>query len=124
MKIQLTIDGHHIEAELYEHPVASELAGLLPLELVFNDFNQVEKVASMDRPLTLKGVPDTDAPQPGEIGYYAPTQGLVLYYGSPGRWLGLVRMGRFSYDLDALRDLPDATRIHISLVDAAGKKLK
>lgn len=123
MKIELTIDGSLVEAELYDHPVACELAGMLPLVLVFNDFNQVEKVAPLDRSLTLRGVLDADAPQPGEIGYYAPTRGLVLYYGSPGRWPGLVRMGRFSHDLDALRALPDGTRIQISLVNAAGEKL-
>ncbi|SDD85978.1 Cyclophilin-like [Sanguibacter gelidistatuariae] len=115
MKIELTIDDTRVEAELNDHPVARELAQALPLDLVFNDFNQVEKVASLGRSLTLRGVPDADAPGPGEIGYYAPTQGLVLFYGSPGRWPGLVRMGRFSYDLSALRALPDGTRIHIAL---------
>lgn len=75
MKIELTIDGSLVEAELYDHPVARELAGMLPLVLVFNDFNQVEKVAPLDRSLTLRGVLDADAPQPGEIGYYAPTRG-------------------------------------------------
>lgn len=114
MKIELIIDDARVGAELYDHPVASELVKALPLNLVFNDFNQVEKVATLDSPLTLHGVPDADAPEPGEIGYYAPTQGLVLYYGSPGRWPGLVRMGRFSYDLDTLQALPDGTRIHIA----------
>lgn len=113
MKIQLTIDGSPVAAELYDHPVAHELAQLLPLDLEFNDFNQQEKVATLGGPLELRGVPDADAPKPGEIGYYAPTQGLVLFYGSPGKWPGLVRMGRFSYDLGALRALPDGTRIHI-----------
>lgn len=113
MKIQLTIDGTPVAAELYDHPVAHELAQLLPLDLVFNDFNQQEKVAVLDAPLELRGVPDADAPQPSEIGYHASSQGLVLFYVSPGRWPGLVRMGRFDYDLSALRALPDGTRIHI-----------
>jgi hypothetical protein len=82
---------------------------MLPLELVFEDFNDVEKVASLGRSLSLRGVPDADAPRPGEIGYYAPSQSFVLYYDSPGRWPGLVRMGRFDYDLNELRDLPDGT---------------
>ena len=117
MKIQLTIDGSLVEAELYDHPVARELARMLPLELVFNDFNKVEKVAPLGRSLTLHGVPYADAPEPGEIGYYSPTQGLVLYYSNPGRWPGLVRMGRFKYDLDALRTLPEATSIRIAAID-------
>lgn len=114
MKIELTVDDGPIEAELYSHPVAVELGELLPLDLVFNDFNGVEKVADLGHSLTLRGVPDADAPQPGEIGYYAPTRGLVLYYGNPGSWPGLVRLGSFNYDLDALRQLPDGTTIHIS----------
>ena len=114
MKIVLTINNSPIEAVLYDHPVAREFAASLPLELTFSDFNRMEKVASLDRPLTLGGVPDADAPEPGEIGYYAPTRGLVLYYRSPGRWPGLVRLGRFSADLDTLRDLPDGTRIRIT----------
>lgn len=119
MKIELRVDGARVEAELYENPVAHELASMLPLDLVFNDFNNVEKVAPLGRTLTLRGVPDADAPQPGEIGHYAPTQGLVLYYGSPGRWPGLVRMGRFDYELSALRALPNATSIHIASVTTA-----
>ncbi len=115
MKIELAINGNRVDAQLYDHPVARELAGLLPLDLEFNDFNAVEKVATLDQALGLDGVPHADAPGPGEIGYYAPAQGLVLYYGSPGKWPGLVRMGRFDYDLGALRALPDRTLIHFAL---------
>ena len=114
MKIELTIGQTRAEGEFFDHPVARDLAGMLPLNLVFEDFNRVEKVAHLAWPLTLRGVPDADAPAPGEIGYYAPTQGLVLYYGRVGRWSGLVRMGRFTYDLHALRDLPDGSHIQIA----------
>lgn len=86
------------------------------LDLVFSDFNRVEKVAPLGRALTLRGVPDADAPAPGEIGYYAPTRGLVLYYGHVGRSPGLVRMGRFMYDLQSLREMPNGTRIQIASV--------
>lgn len=119
MKIQLTIAGATVDGELYDHPVAHQLAGMLPITLAVDDFNQVEKVARLPQPLTLDGVPDADEPAPGEIGYHAPTQSLVLYYDRPGRWPGLVRMGRFSYDLDELRALPDGTRIEIAAAYAA-----
>jgi hypothetical protein len=113
MKIELTIEGARSKGELYDNPVARELAGMLPLELVFTDFNGVEKLASLGRALTLSGVPKADAPRAGEIGYYAPTQHLVLYYDSPGRWPGLVRLGRFDYPVDMLRALADSARIRI-----------
>lgn len=120
MKLELMINDTLVEAELYDHPVAGELAERLPLTLVFNDFNQVEKVAHLDHPLTLLGVPEADAPAPGEIGYHAPTQGLVLYYGSPGRWPGLVRMGCCTYDLNFLRELSEGSRIKIAKAGAPG----
>lgn len=67
MKIELTIDGGRVEAELYDHPVARELAGILPLDLVFNDFNQVEKVAALGRSLTLKECRMRMLPNPGKL---------------------------------------------------------
>ncbi|UYO97247.1 cyclophilin-like fold protein [Microbacterium sp. M28] len=113
MRIELIIDGRIAEGELFENPVARQLGELLPLTLPFDDFNDVEKVAPLRRDLVLDGVPEADAPHPGEIGYYAPMQTLVLYYASPGTWPGLVRVGRFDHDLEALRALPDGTVISI-----------
>ena len=116
VRIQLTVGSDQVTGELFDHPVAVELADMLPLTLTFADFNNVEKVARLDRPLTVRGVPNADAPQPGEIGYYAPTQSLVLYYGHVGRWPGLVRMGTFAYDLDALRSAPDGVTVRLAAV--------
>ena len=70
----MTINDAPVAGDLYEHPVARELFELLPLELVFSDFNQVEKVAPLGHSLTLRGVPHSDAPGPGEIGYYTPSR--------------------------------------------------
>lgn len=91
MKLELIVAGVRTGAELYTNPVAGELAKMLPLELAFSDFNGVEKVASLDRALTLSGVSRAEEPHAGEIGYYAPTRNLVLYYDTPGRWTDLVR---------------------------------
>ncbi|WP_024793630.1 cyclophilin-like fold protein [Tomitella biformata] len=113
MRIQLTIGGELISGELYDHPVAREFAAMLPVTLTFQDFNAVEKLAPLARALTLDGVPSADAPEPGEIGYHAPSQNLVLYYDSPGGWPGLVRMGRLACDVDVIRDLADGTAVQI-----------
>ena len=110
MQIRITVGDRQFEAELYAHPVAEDFATMLPTEVVLNDFNAVEKVGRLERALTLRGVPSRDDPGPGEIGYYAPTQGFVLYYGHVGAWTGLVRLGRFDLDLDELRTLPDGSR--------------
>ena len=118
MHIRFTTPDSSFDGTLLTHPVATELATLLPLDLTFTDFNDVEKVAPLGRALTLAGVPSADEPSPGEIGYYAPTRSLVLYYGRVGRWPGLVRVGRFDLDLDELRALPDGIRIQVALRDS------
>jgi len=113
MRIILTANGERFGGALYEHPVADDFARLLPLELPFKDFNNVEKVAPLGHALTLRGVPDADEPVARELGYYAPGGNLVLYYDSPGRWPGLVRLGYFTWDLRQLRAMPDGTIVRI-----------
>ena len=118
MRVHVTISsGDAFDASLYSNPVAADLAARLPLTLTFRDFNSVEKVARLDSPLHLRGVPDRDGPKPGEIGYYGPSQGLVLYYDNVGTWPGLVRIGRFDFDLDALRRLPDGFTAQLTRYD-------
>ena len=109
MRVHVTISsGDAFDASLYSNPVAADLAARLPLTLTFRDFNSVEKVARLDSPLHLRGVPDRDGPKPGEIGYYGPSQGLVLYYDNVGTWPGTDRTVR----LRSRRAAPPAGRIH------------
>jgi hypothetical protein len=114
-RLRFTVDGDSFGGELYSNPVAEDLAARLPLTLAFTDLNRVEKVAHLGRMLQVSGVPASDEPEPGEIGYYAPGQALVLYYGRVGRWPGLVRIGRFTWDLETLRGLPDGVDVHIAV---------
>lgn len=118
MKIDLEIGNDRVTGEFYDNPVATQIADLLPLEAEFNDFGAQEKLTPLERALDLDGVPEADAPQPGEIGYYASGHYLVLFYASPGRWPGLVRVGRFDHDLDALRQLPDGIQVRINAAEA------
>lgn len=117
MKITLRIGDDLVDGELYDNPVAGQIAALLPFEAGFDDFHDQEKLAPLGNALSLDGVPRADAPQPGEIGYYVSGASLVLYYASPGRWPGLVRVGRFNYPLDKLQAQPDGTRITIAVVE-------
>jgi hypothetical protein len=113
MRLRLTSPDGGFDGELYANPVAADLAAQLPLQLTFSDYNGLEKIASLPGVLRVDGVPRSAEPEPGEIAYYAPSKGIVLYYGRVGRWPGIVRIGRFDLDLNALRDLPDDTVIRI-----------
>lgn len=93
--VQLTIGESTIDGELWDNPTARELAARLPLTLTFSDLNDVEKTAKLDPALTMDGMPAGDDPNPGEIGWYAPSSDLVLYYGEVGYWTGIARIGTF-----------------------------
>ena len=112
--IRLTVDNQPLSAELADNPTARAFADQLPLTLTFRDFNRVEKIAELPRPLTTEGVPDGDDPDIADIGYYAPSNNLVLYYGDVGYWTGIVRIGRFNKDdLDLIQRQPDDFEVTI-----------
>ncbi|WP_258725061.1 cyclophilin-like fold protein [Cellulomonas sp. NS3] len=89
----LTIGDTTVPGRLWDNPAAHDLAARLPLTLTFGDHGAVEKTARLDPALTMDGMPAGDDPGPGEIGWYAPSTDLVLYYGDVGYWDGIARLG-------------------------------
>ncbi|HEY6648008.1 MAG TPA: cyclophilin-like fold protein, partial [Mycobacterium sp.] len=112
--IRITADNRPIDAHLTDNPTAQDLADQLPLTLTFRDFNGVEKIAELPGSLTMDGVPEGDDPEIADIGYYAPSNNLVLYYGDVGYWKGIVRIGRFnSDDVDFIKGQSDGFQITV-----------
>ena len=112
--IRITIDDQVLTAQLANNPTAEDLAAQLPLNLSIRDFNRLEKVAKLPRPLTMDGVPAGDDPQINDLGYYAPSGDLVFYYGDVGYFDGIVRIGRFSaQDMGLIERQPDGRQIRI-----------
>jgi hypothetical protein len=70
--------------------------------LTFSDFNGLEKIAPLPRKLSTDGVPAGDDPLPRDIGYYAPSGDLVFYYDDVGYFNGIVRIGQFDGNMDAI----------------------
>jgi hypothetical protein len=106
--LRMVIGGQQVYAELADNPTARDLVHQLPIILSFRDLNRVEKIAKLPQPLTTDGAPEGDDPEIADIGYYAPTQDLVLYYGEVGYWNGIVRIGRFDSDqLSLVERQPD-----------------
>lgn len=100
--IRITFGANVINAHLRDNAPARALTERLPLTLNFSDLNAVEKIARLDAALPMTGMPDSDDPEPGDIGWYAPSGDLVLYYGDVGRWPGIARIGHITGDLNAI----------------------
>jgi hypothetical protein len=101
---------------LWNNATARDLLAQLPLTLTLSDFNRLEKIAALPRKLSTDGAPPGDDPSPGDIGYYAPWGNLVFYYGNVGYFNGIVRIGRFEGNLDAIRMQTEDFTARIELV--------
>ena len=101
-QIQVTIGDTVLTGRLWDNATARDLIAQLPLTLTFRDFNELEKISQLPRKLSMDGVPAGDDPFPRDIGYYAPTSDLVFYYGDVGYFNGIVRIGQFDGNMDAI----------------------
>ena len=78
----MTIDGQSYEITLYENPVADALYDMLPLEVTFEDYNSVEKIAYLPEGQQLPSADRLEGcdPSPGDLCLYAPWGNLSLFY--------------------------------------------
>jgi hypothetical protein len=111
--IKITIADTVITARLADNATARDLAAQLPLTLTFKDFNHVEKIAELPRPLSMHGVPAGADPDIRDVGYYAPSRDLVFYYGDVGYWNGIVRIGRFDTSMELIEHQDDNFQVRI-----------
>jgi hypothetical protein len=101
--IRISFGDTELTARLHDNATARDLAAQLPLTLTFRDHNNVEKTAPLPRELSLDGAPEGHDPAAGDIGYWAPDGDLVFYYdGDAPFFNGIVRIGEFDGDMDAL----------------------
>ena len=105
MKIQITINDQRLQATIFDSPAGRDLLNQLPLTVDMTDHGAVEKTGPLPAPLSLDGQPDGADPDVGDVGYYAPGNDLVLYYGDQSYYPGIVIIGRL--DGDAARRIAD-----------------
>ena len=111
--INITIAEKVVTARLADNPTARDLAAQLPLTLIFQDFNHVEKIATLPRRLSTEGAPAGSDPDIGDIAYYAPSGNLVFYYGDVCYWNCIVRIGQFDTTTELIEHQADDFQVII-----------
>ena len=114
-RIRVVVGDRTFTAVLDDTPTARDLAARLPLTLTLDDLHGLEKTGRLPQALTTDGAPRGTDPEVGDLGYYAPGQDLVLYYGDVGYFAGIVRLGHFDTSLDPLRDEEDGFTARVEL---------
>lgn len=105
--IRIVIGDSVVTGELWDNAPGQALRQRLPLKMTFSDLNAVEKTAHLEPPLPMTGMPAGDDPQPRDIGWYAPTGDVVLYYGDVSYWPGIARIGHITDGIDLIADHDD-----------------
>lgn len=98
MQIQVTIGDQQFDATLEDSAAARDLAAQLPVTVDMVDHGGVEKTGPLPSPLSVHGEPEGADPEVGAVGYYAPGNDLVLYYGDQSYFPGIVVLGRLDGD--------------------------
>ena len=98
VKIQITIGDQRFQATIFNSAAGRDLIAQLPLTLEMVDHGAVEKTGPLPSPLSLDGQPEGADPDVGDVGYYAPGNDLVFYYGDQSYFPGIVIIGRLDGD--------------------------
>ncbi len=98
MRIQITVGDQRFAASLDESAAARDLLAQLPVDVDMIDHGGVEKTGRLPSPLSLEGQPSGADPDVGDLGYDAPGNDLVLYYGDQSYYDGIVVLGRLEGD--------------------------
>ena len=93
MRVTITIGEQRFHATLSDS-AARDLLAQLPVTVDMTDHGGVEKTGALPSPLSLDGQPNGADPDVGDLGYYAPGNDLVLYYGDQAYYPGIVILGR------------------------------
>ncbi|MDQ1202995.1 hypothetical protein QE449_003613 [Rhodococcus sp. SORGH_AS303] len=93
MRIAIDVEGTTVIGTLNDSVAARDLAALLPVTVEMSDHGGVEKTGPLPAVLSTDGSPSGADPDPGDIGYYAPSNDVVLYYGDQSYFPGIVVLG-------------------------------
>lgn len=104
-KVKLIIDGQEFDVTLYDTPAANALYDMLPLELTFEDFNGIEKIAYMDNELSTEGEPDEYDPDVGDLCLYAPWGNLSIFYKDFRNSNGLISLGHIDSGMEVISSM-------------------
>tara|TARA_B100000614_G_scaffold262418_1_gene295800 strand:- start:816 stop:1151 length:336 start_codon:yes stop_codon:yes gene_type:complete len=102
-------------AATVDNSAVRSLIDQLPLELSFEDFAGVEKIAYLPSPLDTSEVPAGYDPSVGDLTLYAPWGNLAFFYRDHGYARGLVPLGTIVSGGERLGQLDSAASVRLEI---------
>lgn len=114
MQLEITIGDQQFTADLRDSAANRDLLAQLPVTLEMSDHGGVEKTGRLPSALSLDGQPSGADPDVGDVGYYAPGNDLVVYYGDQSYYEGIVVLGRLQGDAaERIADMDGTVRVQV-----------
>ena len=79
-KVKLITADHEFYVTIYDNITANAFYDMIPIELNFEDFNNVEKIAFLERELPVDDESDGFAPKAGDVCLYVPWGNISIFY--------------------------------------------
>ncbi|TOP86015.1 cyclophilin-like fold protein [Vibrio parahaemolyticus] len=98
--IFFTLNENEVVISLDDNLSSNDLIELLPLQLNWEDYGEVEKIAYLPRKLNTKSTPPGYKPKQGDFAYYAPWGNLVIFCKDFRYSPGLIKLGTVSSGFD------------------------
>jgi hypothetical protein len=119
MQIEIRVGDERFTATVDDTPAGRDLLAQLPQSIQMSDHGGVEKTGPLKAPLSLDGQPDGADPDVGDLGYYAPGNDLVLYYGDQSYYNGIVILGSLDSNATSrLSELPGDITATVTVRDS------
>lgn len=106
-RISMTVNDQKLMIVLYDTPESAALYNMLPLELHFEDYNSVEKIAYLPEELPVTDKSASYDPNVGDLCLYVPWGNLSLFYEDFRLSNGLISLGHIEAGLESLSSLDD-----------------
>ena len=104
VRINVTVDGTTLEADIEDSRTARDFVAQLPLTLTLTDFHQTEKISDLPAELSTVGAPAGTAARAGDLAYYAPWGNLAVFYRDSGYATGLIKLGHIDSGIDVVAE--------------------
>jgi hypothetical protein len=115
-RIRMLFRENEIVVKMMDNPSTTDFLKLLPIELIFEDYNNTEKITYLPSKLSSDSTSSGITPQVGDFAYYAPWGNLAIYYKGFSYSSGLVLLGQIEEGIENLELIENNELVKIEII--------
>lgn len=117
MQIKMIIDNDEIIVDLADNVAVKDFVNMLPLELDFEDFMNMEKKSNaLPKALNTQGLKGYE-PEIGDLFYFSPWGNIGIFYAKASFHSGLVLLGKLKGGVESIKNKKGSFKIRFEVVE-------